>query len=104
MKEINEGMYGLDPQKTFEEVINGTRVMIGNERFKAELVIHRELILKRGIRAPEQILDDLRTEKMDDTVRKRFNGKGPENKKDMEDLDFYDDKSSLYPEKPSINL
>ena len=85
--------------------MSGKRVLTGNDRFKVAIVIRRELILKRGIRTPEQILDDLRTEKMSEQVRNRLNGSAPEiEKKEQKDHDFYHDKSSLYPEKPSINL
>jgi len=105
----NEGLYGLDPKKAYEEVMNGTREISHNDMFKVKLVRQRELISKRGIRTPEQILEDLRTKKTDDQVSQRLNGKAPEtgNQKPSDALDneFWNDtKSTLYPPKPSFNL
>jgi hypothetical protein len=82
--------------------MNGTREIGHNDMFKVNLVIHRELILKRGIRKPDQILEDMRK-----PIPKHLNGITEGDKKTEEDHDFYNDtlpSSVLYPEKRSINL
>ena len=105
-KQLNDGLYGLDPKKAYEEIMNGTREIGHNDMFKVKLVIHRELIFKRGIRKPEQILEDMRTTT---TPRKDLNGKQPDHAKSgpdnaIKDLDFYHDVEILKPHKPSLNL
>jgi len=101
-KTLNYGMYGMDPQKAYDEVVNGTREIGHNDMFKVRLIQHRELVLKRGIRKPDQILEDMRTEK----TSKNLNGKPPMHEKNTaDDYYFYNGTDNgLNPPKTSINL
>ena len=92
---------GKDPKKAYEGIMNGTIGIGHNDRFKRDNIRKQEVILKRGIRTPDQILEDIRNETYSKNLS-RLNGENPNQPEDKPTQP--DSKSTLYPEKPtSVN-
>ena len=92
---------GKDPKKAYEGIMNGTIGTQHNDRFKRDNIKKQEAILKRGIRTPNQILEDIRNE----TYSKNLSGLNGENPNQPENKPTQpDSKLTLFPEKPtSVN-
>ena len=85
---------GLEPEKAYEGIMNGTIPLEHNDTFTRNNIQNKEAILKRGIRTPVQILEDLRTETSAKDLN-NLNGEKPS---------LPEGKSTLHPPKPSLDL
>jgi len=107
-KKEKSPLFGMEPKKAYEGIMNGTIEIKHNDTFERNNIIRQEVILKRGIRIPEKILEDLRVETSldDNKVLKQRMGRPLNSKPSLseEKPSQPEAKSTLYPPKPSLNL
>jgi len=93
------GLVGLDLEAAYKGIMNET-IPIGHEdKFKRDDIKRKEVILKRGLRTPEKILEDLR---VPEQRRGRSLNSKPSLSEDKPNQS--ETKSTLYPPKRTINL
>ena len=94
-------LVGLDLEAAYKGIMNETIPIEHNDKFKRDNIKNKEVILQRGVRTPDQILEDIRTE----TSAKDLNNLNGEKPSLPEGKSTPPEgKSTLYSPKPSINL
>jgi len=101
LKDEKSPLLGLDPKKAYEGIMDETIPINHNDKFKRDNIRNQEDILKKGIRTPEQILEDIMIETSPKDLNS-LNGEKPSLPEDKSTPP--EDKSTLHPPKASLDL
>ena len=101
LKDEKPLLLGLEPKKAYEGIMDETIPINHNDKFKRDNIRNQEAILKKGIRTPEQILEDIMIETSPKDLNS-LNGEKPSLPEDKSTPP--EDKSTLHPPKASLDL
>ena len=69
----SKSLKGKTVEQVYEAIMNGTREVEGNDKHDRDRIKLCEKRLKRGIRKPEQILEDMRIEPVEEVKTESLN-------------------------------